>query len=132
VATARGGREGHIRSSDGVLDAPLALPKEMGGPAAPRPTPSSCCGRLRGCFEGAVRLVAKNAKGRARPDTHVTAHVGIGPRQAGGFGLAVTLEVHLDGVERKQAEQLANTARQRSALLARDARAHVDVQIRVV
>ncbi len=30
--TARGGREGHVRSSDGILDADLRVPKEMGGP----------------------------------------------------------------------------------------------------
>ena len=39
-ATAPGGREGRVRSSDGVLDLRLAIPKSMGGPAgAPDPPP---------------------------------------------------------------------------------------------
>ena len=32
AATAHGGRSGHVRSSDGILDFDLKRPKEMGGP----------------------------------------------------------------------------------------------------
>jgi organic hydroperoxide reductase OsmC/OhrA len=32
IATAVGGRNGNIKSSDGVLDHKLAYPKELGGP----------------------------------------------------------------------------------------------------
>jgi lipoyl-dependent peroxiredoxin len=32
TATAIGGRQGRVRSDDGVLDTPLAHPKELGGP----------------------------------------------------------------------------------------------------
>ena len=31
TATSTGGRDGRSRSSDGVLDLPLAIPKELGG-----------------------------------------------------------------------------------------------------
>ena len=31
-ATATGGREGRVRSSDGALSLELAVPKELGGP----------------------------------------------------------------------------------------------------
>ena len=31
-ATARGGREGRVRSSDGALNLELSIPKELGGP----------------------------------------------------------------------------------------------------
>ena len=30
--TAKGGREGHVKSSDGILDLALKVPKSMGGP----------------------------------------------------------------------------------------------------
>jgi hypothetical protein len=33
-ATSTGGRDGITRSSDGLLDVKLSVPKEMGGPAA--------------------------------------------------------------------------------------------------
>ena len=41
--TARGGREGHVRSTNGMLDIDLRIPNEMGGPRARSPrqgTPS--------------------------------------------------------------------------------------------
>ena len=39
-ATAIGGRDGGVKSADGVLDLQLAIPKEMGGPGgAPRDGP---------------------------------------------------------------------------------------------
>ncbi len=42
-ATTTAGRNGHVESSDGVLEHDLTLPKEIGGPGKPAPpTPSSC------------------------------------------------------------------------------------------
>ena len=38
-ATATGGREGHVQSSDGRIDVQLALPKELGGPGGPGTNP---------------------------------------------------------------------------------------------
>ena len=40
-ATAVGGRGGHIRSSDGVLDLSLAHPKELGGPGGEATNPNN-------------------------------------------------------------------------------------------
>jgi organic hydroperoxide reductase OsmC/OhrA len=45
IATAVGGRNGTIKSSDGVLDHKLAYPRELGGPggaATKRATPQRC------------------------------------------------------------------------------------------
>ncbi len=38
-ATATGGRRGQVRSSDGNLDVPLTIPKELGGPGGPGTNP---------------------------------------------------------------------------------------------
>ena len=32
IATAEGGRTGHVRSSDGIIDLDLRMPKALGGP----------------------------------------------------------------------------------------------------
>ena len=45
-------------------------------------------------------------------DASVTAHVGIGPRSEGGFGLDVALEVTLPGLDRPAAEDLVARAHQ--------------------
>jgi Ohr subfamily peroxiredoxin len=133
VATARGGREGHIRSEDGVVDAALSVPKEMGGPGGERTNPEQLfAAGYAACFEGAVRLAAKEAALEVGPDTNVTAHVGIGPRQAGGFELAVTLEVHVDGVANDRAEELAKTAHEKICPYSHATRGNVEVQIRVI
>ncbi|MCF8470370.1 MAG: organic hydroperoxide resistance protein [Parvibaculum sp.] len=133
VATAKGGREGHIRSSDGVLEADLALPKEMGGPGGARTNPEQLfAAGYAACFEGAVRVVAGQAKVDIGPDTRVTAHVGIGPRKGSGFELAVRLEVHLDGVGKDRAEELVTTAHEEICPYSHATRGNVDVEIRIV
>ena len=60
-ATAHGGgREGHVRSSDGALVADLAIPKELGGPGGPATNPEQLfAAGYAACFENAVRLAAR-------------------------------------------------------------------------
>jgi organic hydroperoxide reductase OsmC/OhrA len=63
AATAQGGRDGHVRSADGILDMDLRTPKEMGGPggAATNPEQLFAAG-YAACFESAVRVVARMQK----------------------------------------------------------------------
>jgi lipoyl-dependent peroxiredoxin len=56
VATSSGGREGRVRSSDGVLDLPLSMPKELGGsgrPGTTNPEQLFAAG-YAACFENAL------------------------------------------------------------------------------
>ncbi|WP_190821466.1 organic hydroperoxide resistance protein [Saccharopolyspora pogona] len=110
-ATATGaGRDGRTRSSDGVLDLDLAVPKELGGPggAATNPEQLFAAG-YAACFHSALQLVARRAK-VGITDSSVTAQVGIGRNGDGGFGLSVGLVVDLPGVPREQAQELVNAA----------------------
>ncbi|MBB5155236.1 organic hydroperoxide resistance protein [Saccharopolyspora phatthalungensis] len=109
-ATATGaGRDGRTRSSDGVIDLDLAVPKELGGAggAATNPEQLFAAG-YAACFHSALQLVARRAKADIA-DSSVTAQVGIG-RNGGGFGLSVALVVDLPGVPREQAQELAAAA----------------------
>lgn len=128
-ATAVGGREGHIKSSDGVLEAKLALPKQLGGPggAATNPEQLFAAG-YAACFESAVRFVAREQK-VALTETAVTAQVGVGPRAAGGFGLTVVLKVSLPGVERTVAEGLVKFAHDNICPYSHATRGNVDVSV---
>ncbi|MGP4020419.1 organic hydroperoxide resistance protein [Saccharopolyspora sp. 5N708] len=110
-ATATGaGRDGQTRSSDGVLALDLAVPKEMGGPggAATNPEQLFAAG-YAACFHSALQLVARRAKATIS-DSSVTAQVGIGRNDEGGFGLDVTLVVDLPRVPREQAQELTASA----------------------
>ena len=133
VAIAKGGRDGQVHSNDGVLEAALSVPKEMGGPGGARTNPEQLfAAGYAACFEGAMRLAAKEAGIEVGPGTNVKAHVGIGPRKAGGFELAVTLEVHVDGVAKERAEELARTAHEKICPYSHATRGNVEVQIRAV
>ena len=130
-ATATGGREGQIESSDGVLQAKLALPREMGGPggAATNPEQLFAAG-YAACFEGAVRFVARQ-KGIKIEQASVTAQVGVGPRAAGGFGITAALTVSLPGLDRAVAIELAEIAHRDICPYSHATRGNVDVQISV-
>ncbi|GLY18921.1 organic hydroperoxide resistance protein [Kineosporia rhizophila] len=112
VATASGdGRNGHARSSDGVLDVELATPKEMGGAGGATNPEQLFAAGYAACFHSALKGVARQGKVEIR-DTAVTAEVGIGDNGKGGFGLEVTLAVEIGGLDQAAAEQLVEAAHQ--------------------
>jgi Ohr subfamily peroxiredoxin len=113
TATASGGRDGSARSDDGVLDVALSTPKGLGGPGkagATNPEQLFAAG-YAACFDSALRFVARS-QGVTVADSAVTAEVGIGPNDKGGFGLAVALTISLPGLERAAAQTLVETAHQ--------------------
>jgi len=132
TATVHGGREGHAKSDDGVLDLQLVVPKGLGGPGGHGSNPEQLfAAGYAACFEGAVRFVARQ-KGVTLKDASVTAHVGIGPREPTGFGIAVKLEVSLPGVERAVAQELVDTAHRDICPYSHATRGNVDVDITLV
>lgn len=109
-ATAKGGRDGATRSSDGVLDLTLATPKEMGGPGgegATNPEQLFAAG-YGSCFLSALSLVARSEKISAK-EFEVTAEVSIG-KDDDGFGLQVELRGELPGVDPETAADLMRKA----------------------
>lgn len=132
TATAKGGREGHIRSNDGILDFDLKVPKELGGPGEPGSNPEQLfAAGYAACFEGAVRYVA-NQKKVTLTDASVTGHVGVGPRESTGFAIAVMLEVHLQGVTRPVAQELIDIAHRDICPYSHATRGNVDVRVQLV
>ena len=109
TATATGGREGRITSDDGVLDAPLALPKGLGGPGGSGTNPEQLfAAGYAACFGSALALVARLQKVETGP-VKITANVSIG--QTGKvFGLGVELVGDLPNVSREQGEALLRAA----------------------
>lgn len=133
TATATGGRDGAVKTHDNALNLKLSVPKALGGPGGEGNNPEQlfACG-YAACFLGAMKAVAGKQKVTVPDDASVTATVGIGPRSAGGFGITAELEVHLPGMERKQAEELARKAHEEICPYSHATRGNVDVQVRVV
>jgi lipoyl-dependent peroxiredoxin len=94
TATTTGGRNGHTEASDHSIAADLSVPKQMGGPGKPNTTTPEhlFAAGYAACFGGALDYVAKQQKKNAQGAV-VTCAVSIGPRDAGGFELAVKLHI---------------------------------------
>lgn len=130
-ATATGeGRGGRTRSSDGVVDLDLAVPKEMGGPggAASNPEQLFAAG-YAACFHSALQVVARKAK-VSLAESSVTARVGIGSNGNGGYGLSVGMVVALPGLDAEQAHKLVEQADQ-VCPYSNAVRGNVDIDLRL-
>lgn len=111
VATATGGRDGRARSSDGVIDVKLGVPREMGGAGdadATNPEQLFAAG-YSACFLGAIRFVGSKEKITIPADASIEGHVGIGPIP-NGFGLQVELRINLPGIDADVARDLVDKA----------------------
>ena len=78
-ASATGGRDGSAKSSDGLLDVKLSVPKEMGGAGGGVNPEQLFAAGYSACFLGAMGFVAAQQKKLLPSGTKVTGDVGIGP-----------------------------------------------------
>jgi Ohr subfamily peroxiredoxin len=112
-ASATGGRDGHARSEDGVLDVKLSTPKELGGAGGDGANPEQLfAAGYSACFIGALKAAGAQLKIKVPAETKVSATVGIGPRSEGGFGITADLVVDLPGLDRDEAQKLVDAAHQ--------------------
>jgi len=109
VATATGGRDGTARSSDGIIDVKVAVPKEMGGSGNGTNPEQLFAAGYSACFLSAIKFVAGKEKIAVPADASITGHVGIGPIP-NGFGIEATLEISLPGLDRAAAQGLIDKA----------------------
>jgi Ohr subfamily peroxiredoxin len=105
-ARSHGGRTGQIVAGSGGYELKLAVPREMGGPGGEGTNPEEIfAGGYAACFHSALQHVAGESADLSGSEVHGA--VSIGQRENGpGFGLAVTLDVHLPKVPRAKAEEL--------------------------
>ena len=128
-ATATGdGRNGHVRSADGILDFDLAVPKEMGGPGGALTNPEELfAAGYAACFHSALKAAARLAK-VTLADTAITIDIGVGRNEQGGFGLKAAIEAEINGVDEETARQLLETAHQLCPY-SNATRGNIDVQL---
>ncbi|AGW92645.1 MULTISPECIES: organic hydroperoxide resistance protein [Cupriavidus] len=129
-ATATGGRDGRAVTSDGRLDAKLAVPKEMGGAGDGLNPEQLFAAGYAACFIGAMRFVAGQQKITVPADASIESAVGIGPIPQ-GFGIQVEMKISLPGFERAAAEKLVEEAHQ-VCPYSNATRGNIDVKLIVV
>ena len=125
-----GGRNGQVRTSDGILDLNLAIPKAMGGAGGAANPELLFAAGYAACFHSALQAVAR-AKKIDIQDSSVGSQVSIGPNGNGGFQLAVTLEVNLPDLDPEVAQSLADAAHQ-VCPYSNATRGNIDVNVSVV
>lgn len=128
TAVATGGRNGHSGTSDGALSVDLSLPKEMGGQAKPDTvTPEHLfAAGYAACFGGALDFVAKQHKKDATK-AKITCNVSIGPRDAGGFGLAVKFKIEDKQLPTQELENLVKEAHEKICPYSHATRGNIEV-----
>jgi len=108
---ATGGRNGSIRSDDGLLDLKLALPRSLGGKGDATNPEQLFAGGYAACFENALLRVSREARHHfADDDVDVVAEIGLSRNDSGGFVLSAALAVTIAGVDQETAGQLVQGA----------------------
>ena len=110
--TAKGGRNGHVKSVNGIVDLEVRMPKALGGANDDFANPEMLfAAGYSACFDSALNRVIMLSKTKTG-ETSVTAKVSIGQIENGGFGLAVELDVNIPGVSLEEAQELTDKAHQ--------------------
>ena len=128
-----GGRNGHSETTDHSVSVNLSVRKEMGGPGLPNTTTPEhlFAAGYAACFGGALDFVGKQQKKDAAK-AKVTAAVSIGPREGGGFGIAVKLHVEDKSLPQAELASLAQEAHEKICPYSHATRNNVDVQLEIV
>ncbi|HEY1972392.1 MAG TPA: organic hydroperoxide resistance protein [Pseudonocardia sp.] len=111
-ATSSGaGRDGAVRSDDGIIDLEVKYPPALGGPGGGTNPEQLFAAAYATCFHGALRLVAGKEKVAVPDGTTVEAAIGIGPDDT-SFGITATLTASLPGLDQAAADDLLAKAHQ--------------------
>lgn len=110
--TATGGRNGLVKSENGVLDLQVKMPKALGGANDNFINPEMLfAAGYAACFDSALNMIIKQAKIKTG-ETAVTANVAIGTLENGAFNLAVDLHANIPDVSLEIAQDLIEKAHQ--------------------
>ncbi|UTR08619.1 organic hydroperoxide resistance protein [Evansella sp. LMS18] len=107
-ATAQGGREGHVKSDDSMIDLELTMPGSGSSKEGTNPEQLFAAG-YAACYDGALNLMAKKSKKEIESET--TAEVSLlKDPEDDGFKIAVELIVEIKGVSQDEAKELTDKA----------------------
>ena len=131
VATSTGdGRNGHVRTDDGLIDTDVKLPAGLGGPGGATNPEQLFAAGYAACFHSAVKAVARGTK-QDVTGTEITTRVSIGSNGAGGFQLAVELDLHVPNLDKDAAQELLEKAHQ-VCPYSNATRGNIDVKLALV
>jgi osmotically inducible protein OsmC len=127
TAVNTGGRNGHSETTDHSVSVNLSVRKEMGGPGLPNTTTPEhlFAAGYAACFGGALEFLATQKKLDVK-GTEVTCSTSIGPREGGGFGIAVKMHVKVPHLPTAQAKELAEETHEKICPYSHATRGNID------
>lgn len=108
-ATSVGGREGHVKSSDGLIDLDLRTPKEMGGSGEGSNPEQLFAAAYSACFNSALGVAAR-LRHIWTGETTVVVQISLGKTDEGNYQLAARIEANIPGVTLDVAKELVEKA----------------------
>jgi osmotically inducible protein OsmC len=133
TAVNTGGRNGHSETTDGSVKADFSVPKSMGGPGLPNTTTPEhlFAAGYAACFGGALEFVANQHK-KSVSGSKVTCQVSVGPREGGGFGIAVKMQVKVPGMPQNEALALVTETHEKICPYSHATRGNIDFSMEVM
>jgi len=127
VVTAKGGRDGHIKSSDGIIDLELKKPKALGGEDGYANPELLFAGAWGSCYLGALGSVGKRDNVNVSEAT-AEVHIGFNKEGETSYALSAEVRVHVPGITLEQTQKLADAAH-RGCPYSKATRGNIEVKI---
>jgi Ohr subfamily peroxiredoxin len=133
IAESTGGRNGHSETTDHSVSVNLSVRKEMGGPGLPNTTTPEhlFAAGYAACFGGALEFVAGQHKKDVSGAT-ITCETSVGPREGGGFGIAVKMHVKVPTLPTAEARALVEETHEKICPYSHATRGNIDFALEVV
>ena len=132
TAVNTGGRNGHSETTDHSVSVNLSVRKEMGGPGLPDTTTPEhlFAAGYAACFGGALEYVASHKKMDVTGAV-VTCHTSVGPREGGGFGIAIKMNLKIPTLSLSEAQSLAQETHEKVCPYSHATRGNIDFALEV-
>lgn len=127
--TATGGRDGHIHSSDGVLDLEIRKPRELDGQGGGTNPEQLFAAAWGPCYLGALGSVAVRA-GVDVSQANVNVLVSFN-KDGNAFALSADLDVHIPNVSLEEAQEMADKAH-KACPYSKATRGNIEVRVTAI
>lgn len=108
--TAKGGRDGHIKSSDGTIEFDVRKPREMGGQGGVTNPEQLFAAAWGPCYLEMLEMIAER-EGIDASEATVEVHISLN-QDGSSLLISSDLDVHIPGIAMVEAQKLAEKAGQ--------------------
>lgn len=104
-----GGRDGHVKTTDGQIDLDVRPPKELGGSGDGVNPEQLVAAGWAACFNGALQAIMRKESVEIDRQPEVAVQCALN-KDGEGFKITAEIEVTIYGVDQDKAQELADKA----------------------